>query len=143
MSSHVTLQEPISQAFIHVYKHIYLGGGEENKRELYIQACYPEPTILQLDSLANMVFILEYHDSTKPNVLVQMLNGSDFKPLVTDMGVYGGLCLKRVDELTFIELKETVNAEALKRINWDGGRMTTEARKDDKGTEPAETQTRA
>lgn len=109
--------EPITNKTIIVYDLRLLGGDEPPVA--FVAKCIPDDTILQLHSVANMVFLFKHYEELINEMVTGMVKvapGSKFIPLEDINDGYSGLVLQKVDALTFIELKETVNVEAFKEV---------------------------
>ncbi len=119
------LVEPISGERIWIYRTRMLGGDE--RAALFIVECHPERTLLNVTNMSNMVFMLEGSlDNTIR--LVKAQEGSRLIPTL-DYSTYSGLALVPVDQLEFVELKETVNSERIANALEKATQEAKEARK--------------
>lgn len=113
------LVEPITNAVLQVHGLQHLGGDEAHL--CYLTSYTPDEKFLAFDYLGDMVFLLKNVGPKSNTMTMQAVQGS--KVIVLEQWVVGekyktfsGICLKKISELDFIELKESVNAVAALKI---------------------------
>lgn len=139
-SQYLILQEPITGSYVHIYEFIFLGA--EEPPVLFVRDCHPDQILLQLSNLTDMVFILNNASNVTSTKLVRAVEGSRFIP-VADGQTYSGVCLKTIDQLTFVEHKEAINSQRLANALEKAPGSVTEKSNTGKSTEPAEAPERA